>query len=158
MPTRYPGILRGHYHPGEPGFDPGVAITPPQDQNIQPAFSPDGNSIAYVRRQGSDQMGLYVMPVPEGVTSDPNNPAVAQQALEPYKQSSLILTGEFISQPVWSPDGKQIAYLSYNNQTFDIWLVNVSLDTKTGVYHMKGSPMQLTDGGVDADSRPCWTT
>jgi Tol biopolymer transport system component len=153
--SRYP---RGHYHPGEPGFDPGVAITPPQDQNLQPAFSPDGNSIAYVRRQGSDQMGLYVMPVPEGVTSEPNNPAVAQQALEPYKQSSLILTGEFISQPAWSPDGKQISYLSYNNQTFDIWLVNVSLDTKTGVYHMKGSPMQLTDGGVDGDSRPCWTT
>ncbi len=149
---------KGYYHPGEPGFDPGVAITPPQDQNIQPAFSPDGNSIAYVRREGSDQMGLYVMPVPEGVTSDPNNLSVAQKALAEYKQSSLILTGQFVSQPVWSPDGKQIAYLSYNNQTFDIWLVSVAVDPKTGLYHMKGSPVQLTDGGVDGDSRPCWTT
>jgi Tol biopolymer transport system component len=149
---------KGYYHPGEPGFDPGVAITPPQDQNIQPAFSPDGNSLAYVRREGPDQMGLYVMPVPNAVTDDPNSSAIAKKALGPYKQSSLILTGEFVSQPVWSPDGKQIAYLSYTNETFDIWLVNVAPDPKTGLYHMQGSPVQLTDGGVDADSRPCWTT
>ena len=153
--AKYP---RGHYHPGEPGFDPGVAITPPDVENIEPAFSPDGNSIAYIRREGTDQMGLYVMPVPEGVTSDPNNPAVMQNALLPYQKSSLILRGQFISQPVWSPDGKQIAYLSYNNSTFDIWLATVSVDAKTGQYHMNGNPVQLTDGGIDADSRPCWTT
>src|SRR6266496_5208252 len=39
--ANHPGV----YHPGLPGYDPGVAITDPKDQNIQPAFSPDGNAI-----------------------------------------------------------------------------------------------------------------
>jgi Tol biopolymer transport system component len=149
---------RGHYYPGEPGFDPGVAITPPDVECIEPAFSPDGNSIAYIRRINTDQMGLYVIPSPgEDITANPNNPTVAKVALQPYKQSSLILKGQFVSQPVWSPDGKEIAYLSYNNSTFDIWLATLTIDPKTGLYVMKGSPVQLTNGGIDGDSRPVWT-
>ena len=147
-------------HPGvyTPTQDPGIAITPPDTQNIQPAFSPDGNAIAYIRRETSNQMGLYIMSVPEGVTATPNDPATVQKALQPYKKSAHILSGEFISQPIWSPDGKQIAYLSYNNDTFDIWLANISVDPKTGAYVMKGSPIQLTTGGIDGNSRPFWTT
>ncbi len=148
---------KDYYHPGEPGFDPGVAITSPKDENIEPAFSPDGNFIAYVRRRSPDEMGLYVMPVPEGVTSDPNNPTVAQKALKDYTKSSLILKAEFVSQPVWSPDGKEIAYLTYTNNEFNIWLATVTFNAQTGKYSMKGSPVQLTDGGISADSRPFWT-
>ena len=70
--ANHPGV----YHPGLPGYDPGIAITDPKDQNIQPAFSPDGNAIVYVRRESPTQMGLYVMPVPEGVTTNPNDPKV----------------------------------------------------------------------------------
>jgi Tol biopolymer transport system component len=102
-------------------------------------------------------MGLYVMPTPENITSNPNNSTVAKKALLPYKQSSLILKGQFISQPFWSPDGKQVAYLSYSNQSFDIWLASLTIDPKTGHYVMKGSPVQLTNGGIDGDSRPAWT-
>ena len=152
--AKYP---RGHYYPGEPGFDPGVAITPPKVECIEPAFSPDGNLIAYIKRTSTDQMGLYVMPTPENITSSPNSAIVANNALLPYKQSSLIIKGQFISQPFWSPDGKQIAYLTYNNQSFDIWLATVTIDPKTGRYVMKGSPVQLTNGGIDGDSRPVWT-
>ena len=148
---------RGHYYPGEPGFDPGIAITPPNVECLEPAFSPDGNSIAYIKRIGVDQMGLYVMPTPENITTSPNSSIVAKKALLPYKQSSLIIKGEFISQPFWSPDGKQIAFLSYNNQSFDIWLATLTIDPKTGHYVMKGSPVQLTNGGIDGDSRPVWT-
>jgi len=148
---------RGHYYPGEPGFDPGIAITPPNVECLEPAFSPDGNSIAYIKRIGVDQMGLYVMPTPENITTSPNSSIVAKKALLPYKQSSLIIKGQFISQPFWSPDGKQIAFLSYNNQSFDIWLATLTIDPKTGHYVMKGSPVQLTNGGIDGDSRPVWT-
>jgi Tol biopolymer transport system component len=76
-----------------------------------------------------------------------------------YPESSQIVTGLYVSQPVWSPDGKQIAYIGYTNQTFDIWLANVSRDPKTGRYSLKGSPIQLTNAGghLDADSRPFWT-
>ena len=137
--------------------DPGVPITPANVQNIQPAFSPNGNAIAYVRRESSTSMALYVMPVPEGVTSDPTNPTVQQKALQPYAKSSFILRQQFISRPVWSSDGTQIAYISYDNGTFDLWLANINFDSKTARYSMKGSPVQLTTGGVDGDSRPFWT-
>lgn len=152
--ANHPGV----YHPGLPGYDPGIAITDPKDQNIQPAFSPDGNVIVYVRRESSTQMGLYVMPVPEGVTANPNDPKVAQQALVPYKKSSHILSGLYVSQPVWSPDGKQIAYISYINNEFDLWLANITFNAKTGVYSLQGNPVQLTTGGIDGNSRPFWTS
>jgi Tol biopolymer transport system component len=149
------------YHPGVFDFDPAVALTPPGTDvaNFEPAFSPDGNFIAYVRTIDATHMGLYIMPVAEGVTSDPNNPAIEQKALLPYQQSSLIVESLYVSQPVWSPDGKEIAYITYSNSTFDIWLLTVTKDPKSGAYMMKGSPVQLTDAGghLTADSRLFWT-
>jgi hypothetical protein len=148
-----------HYHPGDPGasFDPGVPITPANVQVIQPVFSPNGNSIAYIQRESKGQMGLYVMPVPEAITTTPDDKAAEAKALVPYKSSSLIVTGQYVSQPAWSPDGRQIAYLTYSNFEFDIWLATVIVDSKTGVYKMQSNPIQLTSGGVDGISRPFWT-
>ncbi|HEY4388443.1 MAG TPA: hypothetical protein VGN34_28665, partial [Ktedonobacteraceae bacterium] len=82
----------GKYRPGATGFafDPGVAITPEDQSNLEPAFSPDGNTIAYVRRMDATHMGLYIMPVPENITQDPNNPNVDKKALDPYNQSVLL--------------------------------------------------------------------
>ncbi len=151
--ARHPEV----YHPGLPAYNPGIAITDAKDQNLQPAFSPDGNAIAFVKRESSTQTGLYVMSVPEGVPANPNDPKVQQQALLPYKKASHILSGQYVSQPVWSPDGKQIAYVSYNNSTFDLWLANISYNAKTGIYSLHGNPVQLTTGGIDGDSRPFWT-
>jgi Tol biopolymer transport system component len=146
------------YHPGVNENDPAVALTPPTTsaENLMPAFSADGNHLAYIRRIDASTMGLYVMSVPENVTNVPITPTEQKNALLPYQHSSLILKGQYVSQPVWSPDGTQIAYLSYSNNEFDIWLANVTVDAKTGAYTLKGSPVPLTSGGVDADSRPFW--
>jgi Tol biopolymer transport system component len=103
-------------------------------------------------------MSLYVMPLPiQDVTSNPNSPTVEQEALAPYKKASRLLTQQYVSQPVWSPDGKQIAYLSYTNNEFNIWLATVTHNSKSGVYTIQGNPVQLTSGGIDGDSRPFWT-
>lgn len=145
-------------HPGvyTPIYDSGVALTPNNVQNIQPAFSPDGNSIVYVRRESATSMGLYVMPVPEGVTANPNDPTTQAQALATYNKSIHLLSGQYISQPVWSPDGKQIVFYDYTNSEFDLWLANVSYNAQKGTYSLQGSPEQLTIGGVDGSSRPFW--
>lgn len=146
-------------HPGvyTPLYDSGVALTPANVENIQPAFSPDGNSIVYVRREAVTSMGLYIMPTPEGVTTNPNDPKTQAQALANYNNSIHIFNGEYISQPVWSPDGKQIIFYNYANNEFDLWLANVSYDAQTHKYSMQGNPVQLTTGGVDAESRAFWT-
>lgn len=157
MLAKHPNL----YHPGTAGsgYDPGVPLTPaiPDLGNMMPAFSPDGNSLAYIRRIDPSNMGLYAMSVSDGVTSTPNDKATEQRALQPYQKSSLIVKGQYVSQPVWSPDGKQLAYLYYANNEFNIWLANVTTDPKTGAYVIKGSPVPLTSGGIDADSRPFWT-
>jgi Tol biopolymer transport system component len=159
------------YYPGAYGSGnyPYVPLTPatPNLMNLEPAFSPDGNQLLYVRRNDATHMSLYTMPVPNGVTSDPNNPAFdpqnsdnRQKALVPYSHATKLLTKQYISQVVWSPDGKQIAYYDYNNQSFDLWLATITKDPKTGLYSINPQSAQqltITSGGdLDADSHPCW--
>lgn len=152
----------GTYYPGSPGggFDPSVAITTPDMENIQPAFSPDGSAIAYIQRNKSlTQMSLQIMPAPpDTITQTPNDPKTEAQALQSYRaHSSHLLSQLYIEQPVWSPDGKQLAYIQYTGGVFDLWIANVSYDAKTGKYHLTGSPIQVTSGGIDGESRPVWT-
>lgn len=156
--SEHPGV----YYPGSPGggFDPSVAITPPDLQNIQPAFSPDGSAIAYIQRnKNQTQMSLQIMPVPsDAITRTPNDPKTETLALQAYKaHSSHLLSQLYIEQPVWSPDGKQIAYIQYTGGAFDLWIVKVSYTAKTGKYSVAGSPIQVTSGGIDGESRPVWT-
>jgi len=150
----------GVYHPGVEGsgLDPAVPLTPTSTQNIQPAFSPDGSAVAYIQRDANSQMSLYVMSLPtQNVTSNPNDPTIQQEALVPYSHASLITRQEFVSQPVWSPDGKEIAFLSYTSDEYDIWLAQITYNAKTNAYSLHGQPVQLTSGGIDGDSRPFWT-
>jgi Tol biopolymer transport system component len=152
----------GIYYPGPPGggYDPAIAITPTSSIATDPAFSPDGNALAYIKTDSSsNQMELDVMPVPPtSITQTPNNPNTKQLALHANEtESSHLLTGTYIAEPVWSPDGKQLAYYNYTNNTFDLWIAQVSYDSKTSQYHLQGKPIQVTSGGVDAASHPVWT-
>jgi hypothetical protein len=150
-----------HYHPGDPGqeYGPGIPITPASTTtaNMMPAFSPDGNHVAYIRRIDTNHMGLYIMPTPSSsITANPNNASVQKEALQAYAKSQLLVEGEFVSYPVWSPDGSQLAYVYYSNGEFDIWLANLSYNSKSNSYSVKGSVIPLTSGGIDADSHPAW--
>lgn len=148
-------------HPGaycDGGLDSGVAITDPKNEDIQPAFSPDGKTIAYIRRDNSSQMSLCVMPVPENVVQNPNDPNVQKRALLPYKQSVRLLSGLYMARPIWSPDGKQIAYITESNNELELWVAGVSYNASTGAYALQGTPTQAITGGIDGDSRMVWTT
>jgi hypothetical protein len=150
------------YHPGADDIEsnPGIAITPGTSNlsNLEPSFSPDGNTIIYARSLNETTMGLYTMPVPNDDTSTITTSGT--QDLAAYNKSNQLLTGEYLSQPIWSPAGTQIAYYSYTNTTFDLWLATMVKNPKTGTYSIKkGSEVQLTQahGDLDADSRPVWT-
>jgi len=164
--TLVTGARSQQYHPGT---DPSVPLTPntPNLVNFQPAFSPDGNTIAYVQRVNATSMSIYTMPIAEGVANDPNNPAFnptdpanLQKALVPYNtQAVKLLTDQLVSQPVWSPDGKELLYYGYQNNNFDIWLATLDKDHKTSKVSMKpNSQIRLTqsNGQLNADSRAAW--
>jgi dipeptidyl aminopeptidase/acylaminoacyl peptidase len=152
----------GVYYPGSPGggYDPSIAITPTNTTITDPAFSPDGTAIAFIKTDSSgNRMALDVMPVPPAnITQTPNDPNTEQLALQAFEtKSSSLLASAYLSEPVWSPDGKQLAYYTFANNTFDLWIANLSLNTKTGTYSLQGNPIQVTSGGVDAASHPVWT-
>lgn len=155
--SRYPGV----YFPGGSGggYDPAIAITPTDSTVTDPAFAPDGNALAFVKTDNkSNQMELDVMPVPPtNITQTPNDPTTEKLALHAYQTaSSRVLSSTYLSAPTWSSDGKEIAYYAYSNNNFDLWIVAVSYDAKTGTYHQDGDPRQVTSGGVDAASHPVW--
>ncbi|MGH2508265.1 MAG: TolB family protein, partial [Ktedonobacteraceae bacterium] len=149
------------YYPGAPGggFDPGIAITDGKSEDLQPAFSPNGNAIAYAQRD-TNQMSLNIMPTPpDTITQTPNDPATEKLAVQVYQtQTSKLLSLLYVEQPVWSPDGKQLAYIAYNSGSFDLWITNLNYNVKTGAYTVQGSPIQVTTGGVDGEVRPVWVS
>ena len=139
-----------------PTRDPGVALTPTNVECLQSMVSPDGKAVVYVQR-ATTQMTLSIMPLATGVTADPNNADTIQKALEPYKSTSHLKSDLYIAQPSWSPDGKQIAYVTEYQNALALFIANVNHNAKTGAYTLQGAPAQAITGGIDGDSRVIWT-
>lgn len=100
--------------------------------NIQPAWSPTGDSIAFVRRGGAlaDSSALFVLRFSTGHVS---------RLTKPYSR-----LGD--REPAWSPNGRQIAFTSDRYGSDDIYVVNAS---GTGLTRL------ITKGSVD--SHPSWS-
>ena len=82
-----------------------------------PSVSPDGKSLAFALNGD-----LWVMPVEGG------------------RAQRLTLNEANDVKPVWSPDGKKIAFTSDRSGSFDVWLMNAD----------GGTPSRITyDGGTD---------
>ena len=100
---------------------------PDQDANGQPAWSPDGNQIAFSSNRDGDYE-LYVMNV--------DGSGVHQ----------LTDHSSWDRQPAWSPDGNQIAFSSNRDGDYELYVMNAD---GSGVH-------QLTDHR-SSDQQPAWS-
>jgi TolB protein len=103
---------------------------------IDPAFSPDGGWVAFAGRDG------YVIDI---------------YAIHPDGTSLTRLTndGQLLRSPVWSPDGRHVAYLSNKTGFFEVWVVDLQFDASGTL--SASAPRQLTqDLLLDAASGLSW--
>lgn len=72
---------------------------------VEPAFSPDGNSVAFVRIEGkAEERGIFVTPLS------------GDQQMQLTRNSGDCW-------PVWSPDGRTLAFSRFANNAFTIYVV-----------------------------------
>jgi len=114
-------------------------LTSAKETNFQPAWSPDGKVLAFIRR-GTTADELYAATVPDTLAADTTLKATL---LEPGVNA----------QPTWSPDGAAIAYIAETDNQFDLFQVGV---TTAPALAANGKPVRLTTNGIDATSRPSW--
>jgi Tol biopolymer transport system component len=111
---------------------------------IQPAWSPDGTSIAYViRRKNSSDIAI--------MNADGSGTHLVTNDESPVVDYNL-----WAYNPVWSPDGKQIAYVTdrgrASNGVIDlaVWVMTVSTKQARQV----SAPQAFSGGDADPAWRP----
>jgi hypothetical protein len=137
----------------------------PQDPtlvSLEPSFSPDGKYITYIRR-ATGQDNLYIMPVDATITGTPdqqsyplvgNGESVYYTNTTYYKASQKLASG-IIGQPVWG-NNQTIFFTEYANGEFNLFMAKVKFSGSGQPITLDGSPIQLTQGGIDGTSRPDW--
>jgi TolB protein len=111
-----------------------TALTENQNGAFDPAWSPDGEWLAYAARNGS-RSNVYARRVSEG---------------DEVPLSKLDLS----RAPVWSPDGKSIAFLSGQKGSFDVVVVDVSITD--GEMNVSNERTLISDASADATSGLSW--
>jgi Tol biopolymer transport system component len=122
-----------------------VYLTPDSGRSFQPAFSPDGRFLAFIRAESGED-NLYIMPLPADL---------GRRQQPPAAMPALLVQSGVIAQPVWSPNGKAIAFLMLTGGNFDLYILPlISSDT----IRAGGPPQAVTHGSfLDADSRLAWS-
>jgi len=115
----------------------GQALTAPELGCSQPALSPDEKLIAMICARGSNQAAEL-----DVATFDPVTLAVGSPA--------TLVSGRLVTAPVFSPDGKTIAYLApvTAGGNFQLWTV-----TSRGPASVRNITSDL---GLDSLSAPVW--
>jgi tricorn protease len=110
----------------------------PSVEDRDPAWSPDGKSIAYF----SDESGEYGLHI------------VDQTGLGPIKKINLGNPPSFFYNPLWSPDSKKIAYL---DKRLNLWYLDVDKGTPSKVAtELFEDPSSAMDPTWSPDSK--WLT
>ena len=165
------------------GGNSSVIQLSPQDPMavpLEPSWSPDGKYITYVRRE-SGQDNLYIMPVDASITGTPNQEVYGLEGngrstyytnTNYYAKSQQLASG-IIGNPVWGSNNT-LFFMMYNNGEYNLYMAKVKVGspaptattapgtTPTAggpgapVITLDGSPVQLTDGGIDGETSPVW--
>jgi Tol biopolymer transport system component len=156
-----------------------IALNPPDPKALpmEASWSPDGRYITYIRRENGED-NLYIMPVPATIASgtpDGFAPATAVYYTNTaYYAGSQRLAEGIYGNPVWG-DNNTLFFMEFNNDEFDLYEATVKFSTPVSaattptpgvtptaatasapVIALNGTPVQLTDGGIDGDSAPVW--
>ena len=146
-----------------------------------PAWSPDGHYLLFVKNARDGSRGAPVVmryDVTTGKAGAVTGPGYASPSWSPdgrfiaatrttsFGTDIVILdarrgaellritTNERSFDPVWSPAGNAIAYLSLDGGVTDLWMAKITVAATPA---LDGNPLQLTiSAGLDAASRPDW--
>jgi TolB protein len=119
-----------------------IELTDAEDGAYDPAWSPDGEWVAFAMREGSGT-DIYVVPTD------------AEKWTEDHPTPVRLTTDGASRSPEWSPDGERLAYLSLKDGTFDLYAadVNMTADGNPSLSNTK----KLTDKAqIDATSGISW--
>jgi TolB protein len=100
----------------------------------QPSWAPDGTTLAYVYR-GTNFADIFV-------TDDQGQ----SQTRLTSSQSTILENNDWNFRPAWSPDGKQIAFVSDKSSTFPtLWLMNAADGSGRHVLATPGLQQEAAD-------------
>ncbi|HEX8230783.1 MAG TPA: hypothetical protein VF826_15925 [Chloroflexia bacterium] len=120
-----------------------IDYTSAKDGAYDPAWSPDGEWIAFVQREGTNH-NIYVM------RADPDDWEGEVPAPTLYK----LTTDGASRSPAWSPDGTKLAYIGLEDATFDLYAADFSV---TGTIPSLDNIQRLTDNAnVEAQWGLSW--
>jgi serine/threonine protein kinase len=167
-------LLVGIYWPGKPRIEAASALTSETDFSMEPSISSDGKTAAYTSdRADAGNLDIWVQRLPSGapvrITSDPaedRSPSISPDGSAVVWRSSRNGGGIYISDlngeserllvpggrnPVFSPDGRQIAF----------WLGDMDKTVASGQLYVlslpAGSPVRLASDFKDA-RLPVWSS
>ncbi len=119
-----------------------IEITNAEDGAYDPAWSPDGEWIAFTMRQGSAH-NIYV------VSTN------AEEWPGDYPTPIQITTDGASRSPAWSPDGSRLAYLSMRDAMFDIYEGELTINV-TGDPALASVQRLTENADIDGNSGLSW--
>ena len=123
-----------------PGAAGRAADASPRQNCAQPAVSPDGRRIAMICRHGQLQSTDLVM-------------AQLDSATMTLGPESVLVHGQLAAAPVFSPDGRTIAFLApvQPGEAFQLWTVPATASPSPAAAH------PITQNvGLDSTAPPAW--